>query len=46
MQNRVTFKIKSGCYLELLAPETTTLLGSTEEKTTKDKSGENHSTLK
>ena len=31
MGNRVTFKIKSGYYLDLLTPETTKLLGSTEE---------------
>ena len=29
-QNRITFKIKTGCYLELLTPETIKLLGSTE----------------
>ena len=38
---RVTFKIKSGYSLELLTSETTKLLGSTENKTTKDKNGEN-----
>ena len=37
----VTFKIKNGYSLELLASETMKLLGSTENKTTKDKSGEN-----
>lgn len=31
------FKIKSGCWLELLTPETKKLLRSTEEKITKDK---------
>ena len=35
------FKIKSGYYLELLTPETMKLLGSTENKINKDKSGEN-----
>ena len=29
-QNRITFKIKTGCYLELLTHETIKLLGSTE----------------
>ena len=37
----ITFKIKSGYYLELLTPETMKLLGSTESKITKDKNGEN-----
>ena len=41
IENRITFKIKSGYYLELLTPETVKLLGSTESKITKDKSGEN-----
>ena len=39
-ENRITFKIKAGYYLELLTPETVKLLGSTENKITKDKSGE------
>ena len=30
IENRITFKIKSGYYLELLTPETMKLLGSTE----------------
>ena len=29
IENRITFKIKTGCYLELLTPETMKLLGST-----------------
>ena len=29
-KNRIAFKIKTGCYLELLTPETIKLLGSTE----------------
>ena len=29
IENRVTFKIKTGYYLELLTPETMKLLGST-----------------
>ena len=41
IENRITFKIKSGYYLELLAPETMKLLGSTESKITKNKNGEN-----
>ena len=31
-ENRITFKIKNGYYLELLTPETMKLLGSTESK--------------
>ena len=41
IENRVTFKIKNGYSLELLIPETMKLLGSTKNKITKDKSGEN-----
>ena len=41
IENRITFKIKSGYYLELLTPETMKLLGSPENKITKDKNGEN-----
>ena len=37
IENRVTFKIKNGYYLELLTPETMKLLGSTENKKIKDK---------
>ena len=40
-ENRVTFKIKDGYSLELLNPETMKVLGSTENKITKDKNGEN-----
>ena len=40
-ENRITFKITNGYYLELLTPETMKLLGSTESKITKDKNGEN-----
>ena len=40
-ENRTTFKIKNGFYLELLMPETTwKLLGSTKNKITKDKNVE------
>ena len=41
LKNRIMFKIKTGCYLELLTPETMKLLGSTENKINKDKNGEN-----
>ena len=41
IENRVTFKIKNGYSLELLTPEAMKLLGSTENKITKDKNGEN-----
>ena len=41
IENRITFKIKSGYYFELLTPETMKLLGGTESKITKDKNGEN-----
>ena len=36
-ENRITFKIKRGYFIELLKPETMKLLGSTENKITKDK---------
>ena len=45
IENRITFKIKNGYYLELLTPETMKLLGSNESKITKDKNGENMSNL-
>ena len=41
IENRITFKIKSRYYLELLTPETMKLLGGSESKITKDKNGEN-----
>ena len=41
IENRITFKIKTGYYLKLLSPETIKLLGSTESKITKNKNGEN-----
>ena len=41
IENRVTFKIKNGYSLELLTKETMKLLGSTENKITTDKNGEN-----
>ena len=41
IENRITFKIKNGYYLELLTSETMKLLGNSESKVTKDKNGEN-----
>ena len=41
IENRITFKIKTGYSLELLTKETMKLLGITESKITKDKNGEN-----
>ena len=41
IKNRITFKIKDGYSLQLLTPETMKLLGSTKNKITKDKNGEN-----
>ena len=41
IENRITFKIKKRYSLELLAPEKMKLLGSTQNKITKDKNGEN-----
>ena len=41
IENRITFKIKSGYCLELFTPETMKLLRSAESKITKDKNGEN-----
>ena len=40
-KNEITFKIKTGYYLELLTHETIKLLGITDNKITKDKTGEN-----
>ena len=40
IENRITFKINSGYFLELLTPETMKLLGSNESKITEDKDGE------
>ena len=36
IENRITFKIKTGYYLELLTPEKMKLHGSTKPKTTKN----------
>ena len=41
IENRITFKIKTGYYLELLTLETIKLLGSTKSKITKDENSEN-----
>ena len=41
IENRITFKIKTGYYLQLLTPETMKLLDSTKSKITKNKNGEN-----
>ena len=40
-ENRITFKTKTGYYLELLTPEIMKLLGSTKTRINKDKNGEN-----
>ena len=45
IENRITFRIRNGYSLGLLTPETMKLLGSTENKITKDKNGENVSHL-
>ena len=46
IENRITFKIKNGYSLELLTPETIKLCGSTKNKITEYKSGENTRHLK
>ena len=40
IKNRIVFKIKTGCKLELLTPETMRLLGSTKKVVDKGKNGE------
>ena len=40
-KQNLKFKISTGYFLEILAPETMKLLGSTENKITKDKNGKN-----
>ena len=37
IENRITFEIKTGYFLELLMPETMKLLGSAKSKKTKTK---------
>ena len=44
-ENRITFKIKTGYYPELLTSETMELLASTKNRITKDENGENISHL-
>ena len=41
IEHRITFRIKSRCYLEHLTNETMILLGSTKNKITEDEIGEN-----
>ena len=41
IENRITFNIRAGYYLELIMPETMELLGSTKSKIAKDEHGEN-----
>ena len=41
LNHQLKFKIENGYSLELLTPETMKLFGSTENKITKDKNGEN-----
>ena len=41
IKNRILFKIKTGCKLELLTHETMKLLGSTKKDADKDKDSEN-----
>ena len=41
IEDRITFKIETRYYLELLIPEIMKLLGSTKNKITKNKNGEN-----
>ena len=40
IKNRIVFKVKTGCKLELLSPETIKLLGSTKKDVVKDKDRE------
>ena len=46
IKNRIVFKIETGYKLELLSPETMTLLGSTRKDADKDKNGEDVPKLK
>ena len=45
IENRITFEIKTGYYLQLLTSETMKLLGSSKGKVTKIENGENVSDL-
>ena len=40
IENKITFKTKTGYHLELLTPETMKLLGSTKSKVIRDENGE------
>ena len=39
--NKITFKIQTGYFLEILTPETMKLLGNTKNKITRDQNGKN-----
>ena len=39
MENRITFRIKAGCYLKLARPEMMKLLGNTKTELAKDENG-------
>ena len=41
MENKITFKIKTGCYVELLTPETMELHGSIQNEKKIEKNGKN-----
>ena len=41
IKNSISFKVKTGCKLELLSPEIMKLLGSTKKDVDQDKDGEN-----
>ena len=41
IENKITFRIKTGYHLELLTPKTMKSFGSTKSKLIKDKNGEN-----
>ena len=45
IENRITFKIKTGYYLEVSMPETMNIFGSTKNKLIKNKNSENISHL-
>ena len=40
IENKITFKTKTGYYIESFTPETIKLLGSTKSNITKDENGE------
>ena len=40
IENRITVRIKEGCYLQFLTPDTMKLLETTKNEMTKDKIGE------